>query len=91
MPKILCLVIGALALSCAVGPEGKAPSDCADGEDQDGDGLVDCEDDGCAKAENCARQIEEARRAEAAAYAAKVAAETKAAEEKAAAERQSHF
>jgi hypothetical protein len=92
MPKkLLIIALGALALSCVAGPEGKSPDDCVDGLDQDGDGLVDCEDDGCAKAETCVKQIEEARRAEAAASAARVAAEIKAEEARVAAELQAHF
>ena len=31
-------------------PEGATPGDCSDGEDNDDDGLIDCDDDGCAGA-----------------------------------------
>jgi hypothetical protein len=34
-------------------PEGATPGDCSDGEDNDDDGLIDCEDDGCAGASAC--------------------------------------
>jgi len=92
MRKTLGLAFGALALSsCVAGPEGAAPKDCVDGLDQDKDGLVDCEDDGCAKDATCMQQIEDARRAEAAASAARVAAATKAEEEEAAKQMQAYF
>jgi hypothetical protein len=91
MRKWLCLALGALALSCAAGPEGSAPTDCADGVDQDNNGLIDCEDTGCAKAENCVKQIEDSRRAEAAASAARVATAAKAEEKAAADELQAYF
>ena len=85
MCRTLCIAACALALACS-GPEGSSPADCDDGVDQDKDGLVDCEDDGCAGTEKCQAQIEEARRAEVEALAARSAANVKAAEEKAAAE-----
>jgi hypothetical protein len=91
MPKMLCPAFCALAISCVAGPEGTSPNDCVDGIDQDNDGLVDCEDDGCAKAESCVQQVEAARRAEAAASAARVAAATKAEEKALADELQAHF
>jgi len=91
MPKMFCLAFGALALSCVAGPEGTAPNDCVDSIDQDRDGLVDCEDDGCAKDATCVKQVEEARRAEAAASAARVKAATKAEEQALADELQAHF
>jgi len=34
-------------------PEGSTPGDCADLSDNDGDGRVDCEDDGCTDAAEC--------------------------------------
>jgi len=91
MSKMLCPAFCALAISCVAGPEGTSLSDCADSVDQDNDGLIDCEDDGCAKAETCVQQVEEARRAEAAASAARVAAATKAEEQARADEMQAHF
>jgi len=91
MRKTLVITLGALALSCVAGPEGTSPKDCVDGIDQDNDGLVDCEDDGCAKDATCVQQIEDARRAETASSAARVAAATKAEEERLAAEMQAHF
>jgi hypothetical protein len=91
MRKTISLALGALALSCVAGPEGTSPNDCVDGIDQDNDGLVDCEDDGCAKDATCVKQVEDARRAEAAASAARVAAQTKAEEKALADEMQAHF
>lgn len=34
--------------------EGSQPGDCADGDDNDTDGLSDCDDDGCADSADCA-------------------------------------
>lgn len=92
MRKTLGLAFGALALSsCMAGPEGKGANDCVDNVDQDNDGLVDCEDDGCADDATCMRQIEQARAAEASSSAARVAAAA-AAEEKALADQmQAYF
>jgi hypothetical protein len=91
MPKTYCLLLISLVAACSVGPEGKGADDCVDNVDQDADGLVDCEDDGCAEDPTCVRQIEDARRAEAAASAARVAAATKAEEQAAADAMQAHF
>ena len=35
-------------------PEGAFSGECHNGEDDDGDGAVDCRDEDCADAENCA-------------------------------------
>jgi hypothetical protein len=91
MPKMLCLALGALAFSCGGGQEGRAPSDCTDGIDQDNDGLLDCEDEGCAENATCVKQVEDARRAEDAASAARVAAHAKAEERALADAMQAHF
>lgn len=46
--------------ACATAPpepaelEGDQPGECADAADNDADGLVDCDDDGCADAPDCA-------------------------------------
>ena len=43
-----------LVLSCgSSGPEGTGEGDCSDLKDNDGDGRVDCEDDGCENAQPC--------------------------------------
>jgi hypothetical protein len=91
MRKTFVIAIGALAFSCASGPEGGSPAECADGIDQDNNGLVDCEDPGCAKADSCVQQIEEARRAEEAASIARVAAAAKSEEKALADELQAYF
>lgn len=36
-----------------VTPEGQTAGDCSDGADNDGDGLFDCDDDGCAGSPDC--------------------------------------
>ena len=41
------------ATDTGVLPEGATPGDCSDGEDNDGDGLIDCDDDGCSGAAAC--------------------------------------
>ncbi|MBN1336283.1 MAG: hypothetical protein JXB39_10005, partial [Deltaproteobacteria bacterium] len=39
--------------SCGTHTEGTEPGDCSDGADNDGDGLFDCDDDGCAGSPDC--------------------------------------
>ncbi|MBW2276531.1 MAG: DUF1566 domain-containing protein [Deltaproteobacteria bacterium] len=56
--------IALLLTACARGPEGTEPGDCDDGQDNDTDVKVDCEDEGCATAEHCVAQVEQARSAE---------------------------
>lgn len=53
--------IALLLAACARGPEGTESGDCDDGQDNDADNKVDCEDEGCATAERCVRMEEEAR------------------------------
>ena len=45
---------GGGATSVSRGAEGTVPADCTDGADNDGDGLFDCDDPGCAGAPACA-------------------------------------
>ena len=57
--RLACLAAVALPviLGCAgvlSAPEGTNPGECADDADNDADGLMDCEDDGCDGASNCA-------------------------------------
>jgi hypothetical protein len=55
------VVAVALAIGCGdenksgdtAGGEGSDPAECNDGVDNDGDGLADCQDDGCATAPTC--------------------------------------
>ena len=91
MSKTVSILLCALAVACVRGPEGTEPNDCDNNKDEDSDGLVDCEDQGCASVQECVRKVEEARRAEEAAEKAEKAAAKKAAEEAAALELQSHF
>jgi hypothetical protein len=58
------LAIALLLAGCTRGPEGTEPGDCEDGQDNDADKKVDCEDEGCATAELCVKMEEEARSAE---------------------------
>jgi len=46
------MLLSLMILACR-GPEGTEVGDCADGADNDGDGLFDCDDDGCAGAPDC--------------------------------------
>ena len=75
----LCLPLLSLALiistSCARGPEGTQGGDCADGADNDGNGLIDCEDNGCNADTFCADQAQKAKEAEEAANRARREAE----------------
>jgi hypothetical protein len=64
-----------LVAACGRGPEGIEEGDCADGEDNDGDALVDCEDDGCRDDARCVAQRKKARAAEKAAERARLEAE----------------
>ncbi len=59
----LAFLLAALSLSTpalvgciekALTPEGESDGDCADGADNDADGLFDCDDDGCGAAPACA-------------------------------------
>lgn len=75
----LCLPLLSLALiistSCSRGPEGTQGGDCADGADNDGNGLIDCEDNGCNADTFCADQAQKAKEAEEAANRARREAE----------------
>jgi len=67
-----------LALSCSRGPEGTEAGDCADGADNDGNGLIDCEENGCSSDPFCAEQARRALEAEKAAEKARKEAEAEA-------------
>ena len=55
--SIIAVVL--LALACSkVDPEGSKSGDCMDGKDNDGDGRVDCADDGCAVFKMCKKDVE---------------------------------
>ena len=83
MKKVIfiTLLTALFSLSCSSGPEGTSTGDCADDKDNDGDGLVDCEDDGCDFDDRCAEIARKAREAE------KVAAAIKKKKEEAAAQK----
>ncbi|MDD5309686.1 MAG: hypothetical protein PHU25_20400 [Deltaproteobacteria bacterium] len=69
---VLCALL--LPLGCAPKPEGSAEGECADGRDNDRNGLVDCEEAACAGVLSCEEQAAKAREAEAAAAGAGAAA-----------------
>jgi len=71
----VCLI---LAAACASGPEGTTGGDCTDGADNDGNGKIDCEDDGCSADPFCVEQAEKAREAERQAAEARAKAEAEA-------------
>ena len=48
---LLSLFVGLLA--CPSSEEGLGPQDCVDGIDNDGDGTVDCADEGCIGGLDC--------------------------------------
>jgi len=54
---LTALVIAVWAAGCGEGGapevEGDEPGECSDGTDNDGDGLIDCDDDGCAESPAC--------------------------------------
>ena len=53
---VLCfLVVAATLASCDSDGEGTEPGDCTDRADNDGDGLFDCDDEGCAGSPDCDR------------------------------------
>lgn len=91
MSRTLCFALCAFAVACVRGPEGTEPNDCQDGQDQDSDRLVDCEDQGCAADATCVAKMEEAKRAAAAAEEAERLAAKKAAEEDARRELETYF
>jgi len=50
-----------LALATLVGcslPEGRSAEDCRDGADNDGDGLFDCDDEGCSASPDCTGPVD---------------------------------
>ena len=51
----IMLILGGLLLACEEKDrvEGTEPGDCTDAADNDGDGLFDCEDDGCTGSPDC--------------------------------------
>ena len=51
----LLLLLGGLLIACEEKDrvEGTEPGDCTDSADNDGDGLFDCEDEGCIGSEDC--------------------------------------
>ena len=57
-PAIFSLLFFAVVLSAgscsSQRGEGSEPQDCSDGNDNDGDGRVDCADSGCIGAPDCA-------------------------------------
>ena len=67
-----------LVVACGRGPEGTVPGDCSDGIDNDGDGRIDCEDEGCAADPRCLDLARRAREAERAAAEARARAEAEA-------------
>ncbi len=50
---VFSLVVLSTMESCTVSAEGTSPGDCTDRADNDGDGLFDCDDDGCAGSPDC--------------------------------------
>ncbi len=76
----IALLAALFSFSCSSGPEGTGTGDCADDKDNDGDGLIDCEDEGCNFDERCAEIARKAREAEAAAVEARKKSETDAAQ-----------
>jgi hypothetical protein len=65
--KLEIIILLSSVCACAKTPEGQNPSTCGDGEDNDFNGRVDCEDDGCAQFPECIRLRDEALALEAAA------------------------
>lgn len=51
------LLLGAVT-GCKADPEGVVPGSCTDGIDNDENGVLDCEDPGCANAPDCACEVE---------------------------------
>lgn len=71
MRKIAILLISAALVACAASPEGTSDGDCGDSKDNDGNGFVDCEDDGCSLDDICLKAAAKAIVAEERARAAK--------------------
>jgi hypothetical protein len=58
---VLTFALAALLTACASGsPEGSRSGDCTDGVDNDGNGRVDCADEGCAVFKMCQPKEKEA-------------------------------
>lgn len=67
MSKIAMLLLSLMIISCSSAPEGTKDGDCADSKDNDGNGLTDCEDQGCSLDDECLRLAAKAKVAEEAA------------------------
>jgi hypothetical protein len=91
MFRTLFIVLCISVAGCVRGPEGSEPGDCGDNKDEDSDGLVDCEDQGCSQDTTCVQKAEEAKMAAAAAEEAERLAAKKAAADAAAAELVAYF
>jgi len=50
---LVAMLACGLALGCADDQEGVAVGSCSDGQDNDGDGSIDCEDPGCCGGIEC--------------------------------------
>mgnify|MGYP006299936967 CR=1 FL=1 len=81
MKRATGILILLLATGCSRGPEGTEGGDCVDGVDNDENGRVDCEDDGCRADSACVEARERAAAAERAAAEARAKAERAAAAE----------
>ena len=70
MKKIAMVLLSLMVISCFSSPEGTKDGDCADLKDNDGNGLTDCEDQGCSLDDECLRLAAKAKVAEDAAHQA---------------------
>ena len=61
-PTHIAFVVAALACGCGedIPAEGVTPGSCTDGLDNDGNGVLDCEDPGCGGSPDCACEAPEA-------------------------------
>jgi hypothetical protein len=73
------MAIGLMALTCSRDPEGTKSGDCTDGKDNDYDGQIDCNDDGCSMFTSCQNALKKPSKllSSQVRAAAKKAAETK--------------
>ncbi|MBN2714561.1 MAG: DUF1566 domain-containing protein [Deltaproteobacteria bacterium] len=67
MRKLSIVLFSLVVASCFSSPEGTRDGDCADAKDNDGNGLVDCEDEGCSLDDECLKLAAKAKLAEEAA------------------------
>ena len=53
MSKVAMVLFSLVMVACSVAPEGTTDGDCGDSRDNDKNGFIDCEDEGCSLDDAC--------------------------------------